>query len=220
MLRVTSEVESSEVRPRRCRKLADLEFSSRWDGRGATERYEVREGHDLVCGLKRLLRHGSREAVHVAEKIRLEEDAQVHGHARCTVTQSGDPFYVGGRAWTDTQILPESRWPHLEKRTPYPHQISRSWLCLGPLTHLGRDPRSSQELGAGRKPEALRLPTPPSPPQPGPAFPCRARRDPSAITWSRPLKWDPSPPGPALSPTVTSRPAPCYRPARYKLSFR
>ena len=63
-------MESSEVRQRRCRKLADLEFSSRWDGRGATERYEVREGHDLVCGLKRLLRHGSREAVHVAEKIR------------------------------------------------------------------------------------------------------------------------------------------------------
>ena len=36
------EVESSEVRQRRCRNLVDLEFSSRWDGRGATERYEVR----------------------------------------------------------------------------------------------------------------------------------------------------------------------------------
>lgn len=74
-------MESSEVRQRRCRNLVDLEFSSRWDRREATERYEVREGHDLVCGLKTLFRHGSREAVHVAEKIRLQEDVQVHGHA-------------------------------------------------------------------------------------------------------------------------------------------
>ena len=105
------------------------------------------------------------------------------------------PFtFADARGQTPRSFL-RAGSPTWKRELPAP-VISRSWICLGPLTHLGRDPRSSQEPGAGRKPEALRLPTPPSPPQPGPAFTHRARKEPSPITWSRPLNPRPSRPRP------------------------
>lgn len=82
------------------------------------------------------------------------------------------PFYVRGRAWTDTQILPASRWPHLERRGLPTPIIPWFWILSGPLTHLGGNLRSSYRAGAGPKPEALRLRAPPSLPEssPGPAL--------------------------------------------------
>ncbi|XP_025772194.1 proto-oncogene vav [Puma concolor] len=69
-------------------------------------------------------------------------------------------------------------------------------MYLRPLTHLGRDPRSWREAGAGTKPKALRLRAPPSPPQraqPSPAAPGGNRahspgpapEDPASNGWSQ-----------------------------------
>ena len=87
------------------------------------------------------------------------------------------PFtFADARGQTPRSFL-RAGSPTWKRELPAP-VISRSWICLGPLTHLGRDPRSSQEPGAGRKPEALRLPTPPPPPQPRPLALCLS---PSAV---------------------------------------
>lgn len=59
----------------------------------------------------------------------------------------GDPFYFRGRGWTDTQILPASAWPHLEKRGLPTPIIPCSWIPLGPLTHLDWDLRSTRGWG-------------------------------------------------------------------------
>lgn len=116
-------------------------------------------------------RSGSSENLRVAKETRLEEHSQVRPgtprymdtrHALQPSQALGDPYYVHGRAWTDTQILPAC--PHLEKSGLPTRVIPWSWIRLGPFTYLGPDPRSSQEAGADPKTEVLQLRAPPTRP--------------------------------------------------------
>lgn len=166
----------------------------------------MREGHDPVCGLQRSVRQDWKEGGCPRCPGNTRRGARP-GTPRYTDPGDlplGGPFYVRGRAWTDTQILPASRWPHLERRGLPTPIIPWFWILSGPLTHLGGNLRSSYRAGAGPKPEALRLRAPPSLPEssPGPAL-------------KAPPPSDPAPNG----RRSLFRPAPRSRPAPLELSL-
>lgn len=180
---------------------------------GGYRRVLNERGRDLVCALKRLLRQsGSLEAFRVPQVTRLEEHFQVRPGTRSRVTHS-DPIRhsatpsmsSAARGPTPRPSLPAGgpTWKREDSSTPI---IPRFRMYLRPLTHLGRDPRSWREAGAGAKPKALRLRAPPSPPQ-------RAQPSPAAPGGNRAHSPGPAPEDPASNGSLPgSGPAPAPRP--------
>lgn len=134
----------------------------------------MREGHDLVCGLKRLLRQsGSREAFRVAQETRLEVHSQVRPGTRTRVTHS-DP--IRHSATLPRPLLLVDRHPDSpcgrvappgKERTP-PTPITPDPGCAwGPSLTWAGTCRASERLEPGR---SLRLcssgPLPPRPSRP------------------------------------------------------
>lgn len=190
----------------------------------------MREGHDLVCGLKRLLRQsGSREAFRVAQETRLEVHSQVRPGTRTRVTHS-DP--IRHSATLPRPLLLVDRHPDSpcgrvappgKERTP-PTPITPDPGCAwGPSLTWAGTCRASERLEPGRSRRLCSSgPLPPSPPQSAPPSPAAPGRLPIQFTWPHPRglrlrRWpprlSPRPLVPAPPPYCRSRrePRPLWR---------